>query len=236
EEDLKKAMEDLARSNKDLEEFAYAISHDLQAPLRSMSGFAKILIENYRGRLDEEADKYLDFIISAAKRMQRMIEDILAYSRVGTRAGEFSDVDLEPVLRQATENLYASIEENGAVVTHGSLPVVKADQSQMILLLQNLIGNALKFTAGPPRVHVSSVKQGSEWVFSVQDNGIGIDPEQFDRLFVLFQRLHTEEEYPGTGVGLAICKKIVDRHGGRMWVESGPGQGSQFFFTIPVKD
>lgn len=233
EEDLEKALADLARSNKDLEQFAYAVSHDLQAPLRSMSGFAQLLDGNYKGRLDEEADKYIDFIVGGAARMQRMIEDILAFSRVGTRGGQFSEVDFEAVLSQAVENLRSSVEESGAVVTHDALPTLKADQSQMVLLLQNLLGNAMKFTAGPPRVHVSAAMKGREWVFCVRDNGIGIDPKQFDRLFALFQRLHTSEEYPGTGVGLAICKKIVNRHGGRIWIESEPGKGSQFYFTVP---
>lgn len=234
EERLIKTMADLARSNKDLEQFAYAVSHDLQAPLRSMSGFAQLLTENYRGKLDADADKHLDFIVAGAKRMQRMIEDILAYSRIGTRAGELTVLNCEAVLNQAIANLHAAIEENGAVVTHGPLPVVKADQSQLVSLLQNLIGNALKFNAGRPQVHVSAVKQAGEWVFSVRDNGIGIDPAQFDRIFMLFQRLHTQEEFQGTGVGLAICKKIVERHGGRIWVESGPEKGTTFYFSLPA--
>jgi len=234
EEGLIKAMADLARSNSDLEQFAYAISHDLQAPLRSMSGFAQILLENYRGRLDEEADKYVGFIVRSAERMQRMIEDILAYSRAGARTGEFSSVDFEPVLDRAIKNLHASIEESGAVITRGPLPTVKADRSQMVTLFQNLIGNAIKFSSGTPRVHVSAARKGMEWVFSVRDNGIGIDPEQFGRVFILFQRLHTSQEYPGTGIGLAICKKIVERHGGRIWVESEAGQGSTFYFSLPA--
>lgn len=234
EEDLMKAMEELSRSNRDLEQFAYAISHDLQAPLRSISGFAQIIAQDCHGRLDAKADKYIDFIVAGSRRMQGMIEDILAYSRAGIRAGEFSAVDFEPLLSQAIENLQASIEESGAVITREPLPTAKADQSQMLMLFQNLIGNAIKFSAGPPRVHVSAAGKGSEWVFSVRDNGIGIDPKQVGRLFILFQRLHTSEEYPGTGVGLAICKKIVERHGGRIWVESEPGTGSTFYFSLPA--
>jgi len=235
EERITRIMADLARSNKDLEQFAYAISHDLQAPLRSMSGFAQLLLGNYRDRLDEEAGKYMDFIVRGAERMQKMIDDILAYSRVGTRGAEFSTVDFEAVLSQAAENLRSSIEESGAVITRDPLPNAKADQSQMIMLLQNLLSNAIKFVVETPRVHVSAARKGAEWVFSVRDNGIGIAPEQFGRLFILFQRLHTTEEYPGTGIGLAICKRIVERHGGRIWVESGPGRGSTFFFSLPER-
>jgi light-regulated signal transduction histidine kinase (bacteriophytochrome) len=199
-----------------------------------MSGFAQILAKDYRGKIDEEADKYIGHIFNGAKRMQRMIEDILKYSRIGTPSADVQACDFETALSQAMENLLATIEEKGAVITHDPLPATEADQPQMILLFQNLLGNAIKFSAGTPRVHVSAVRNEREWVFSVQDNGIGIDPKQFDRLFILFQRLHTEKEYPGTGVGLAICKKIVDRHGGRIWIESEAGKGSQFFFTIPL--
>lgn len=231
---LMKAEEELARSNEDLEQFAHVVSHDLQAPLRSIWSFAEILARYYRGRLDEEADKYFDFIIRGARRMQRMIDEILAYSRVGTRGGEFTTVDFEAVLLQTMENLYAEIEEKGAVITHDPLPSLRGDQSQIMLLLQNLLGNAIKFTVEAPRVHVSAVRKGSECVFSVRDNGIGIDPEQKDRIFTLFQRLHTAEEYPGTGLGLAVCKKIVERHGGEIWVESEPGKGSTFYFSLPA--
>ncbi len=236
EEDLIKAMEELSRSNRDLEQFAYAVSHDLQAPLRTISGFAQILAEQHRSKFDAETDKCINFIAAGAMRMQRMIEDILTYSRVGRRGAEFSAVDFEPLLSQAIENLHASIEERGAVITRDPLPAAKADQSQMILLFQNLLGNAIKFSAGPPHIHVSAARKGSEWVFSVRDNGIGIDPGQFGRLFILFQRLHTEKEYPGTGVGLAVCKKIVERHGGKIWVESEPGKGSTFYFSLPASD
>jgi PAS domain S-box-containing protein len=234
-ESLRQAMEELARSNEDLEQFANVVSHDLQAPLRSVWGFAEILADNYRGRLDKEADKFIDLIINGARRMQRMIHDILAYSRIGTRGGEFRAIDVEDVLIQTMENLHAEVEEKSAVITHDPLPTLRGDQSQIMLLFQNLLVNAIKFAVGAPRVHVSAGRKGSEWVFSVQDDGIGINPEHKDRIFTLFQRLHTETEYPGTGVGLAICKKIVERHGGRIWVESREGEGSTFYFTIPGK-
>ncbi|MFZ2197585.1 MAG: ATP-binding protein [Thermodesulfovibrionales bacterium] len=234
EERLMKAMAELARSNSDLEQFAYVVSHDLQAPVRSIRGFSEIMAEDYRGRLGEEADKHLDRIIKGASRVQSMINDILAYSRVGTLAEELTTLDCEAVLSQAIEDLHSSIEESGAVITHGPLPSVKAEQSQMIMLFQNLIGNAIKFSPEEPRVHVNAAKKGNEWVFSVQDNGLGIDPEQTDRIFSPFQRLHTEKEYPGTGIGLAVCKKIVERHGGRIWVESTPGKGSTFYFSLPA--
>ncbi|HET6516280.1 MAG TPA: ATP-binding protein [Thermodesulfovibrionales bacterium] len=232
EEHLTRLTGELASSNKDLEQFANIVSHDIRAPLRSIKSFSEILANDYRGIMDEDAGKMLDRIIRGAVRMEQMVNAILSFCKVG-KSIETVDLDFESILVQAMENLQVVIEEKRAIITHDPLPRVMADQTQMILLLQNLLGNAVKFSKGTPQVHVSAVRHGSEWIFSVKDNGIGIDRKQFDRLFVLFQRLHTEEEYPGTGLGLAMCKKIVEGHGGRIWVESEPGKGSQFYFTIP---
>ncbi len=236
EERLKRTMTELDRSNKELEQFAYVTSHDLREPLRMMTSFSQLLEQRYQGKLDQTADEYISFIVDGAARMQKLIDDILLFSRVTTRALPFAPVEMNKVLQDALANLRSSIEETKARVTYEELPVVQADPSQMAQVLQNLIGNAIKFhrEEEPPAVHVSASQEGEEWIFSVKDNGIGIDPELFSRLFNLFQRLHPQNEYPGTGVGLAVAKKIVQRHGGRIWVESRPGQGSVFFFSVPT--
>ena len=234
EEKLKQTVADLARSNKDLEQFAYVASHDLQEPLRMVSSYTQLLARRYEGKLDATADKYIAYAVDGANRMQRLIEDLLAYSRVGTRARGFAAVDVAAVIEQALANLKAAIEKSGAVVTHGPLPVVVHDKLLLVQLFQNLIGNAIKFHVEAPRIHVSAEQKGDEWVLAVRDNGIGIDPQYAERIFTIFQRLHTNEEYAGTGIGLAICKKIVERRGGRIWVESQPGRGSTFYFTVPI--
>jgi nitrogen fixation negative regulator NifL len=236
EEKLRLALADLGRSNKDLEQFAYVASHDLQEPLRMVSSYTQLLARRYQGQLDAAANEFIAYAVDGANRMQKLINDLLAYSRVGTRAKALAATDCTAVLDQALANLKAAIETSGAVVTHDPLPTVMHDNLLLVQLFQNLIGNAMKFHVEmPPRIHVSAGQKGDEWVFAVRDNGIGIDPQYAERIFTIFQRLHTREEYAGTGIGLAICKKIVERRGGRIWVESQPGRGSTFYFTIPVR-
>ena len=234
-EKLKQTLAELERSNKDLEQFAYAASHDLQEPLRTVSNFSQLLGKRYKGELDAKADQFIGFIVDGSSRMQEMIDDLLAYSRVSTRAKPFQSTNCETVFDQALTNVKMSIEESGALVTYKSLPTVIADASQMVQLFQNLLSNAIKFRKEKPLIMVSAVQRENEWFFSVQDNGIGIAPEFMEHIFKVFQREHASAEYPGTGVGLAICKKIVERHGGRIWVESQESKGSTFYFTIPVR-
>jgi PAS domain S-box-containing protein len=228
---------ELARSNAELEQFAYVASHDLQEPLRTVASYVQLLARRYRGRLDPDADDFIGFATEGAERMQRLIEDLLAYSRVGTKGRAFAPVDSAEALRTALRSLAESVRESGAVITHDPLPRVVADGSQLAQLLQNLVGNALKFHGpDPPRVHVSARRDGGEWRFSVKDQGIGVAPEHFERIFRVFQRLNSREEYPGTGIGLAICKKIVERHLGRIGVDSEAGRGATFWFTLPVRE
>ncbi len=224
---------ELARSNADLEQFAYAASHDLQEPLRMVASYVGLLGKRYRGRLDQDADDFIEFAVDGAKRMQELIEDLLTYSRVGTRGKAFEPTDCNRVVDEVIQNLRVLVTEQGALVTRDDLPVINADHTQLAELIQNLVGNAIKFRGEePPCVHIAAEKSGGQWHFSVEDNGIGIDPKYNDRIFAVFQRLHTRREYPGTGIGLAVCRRIVERHGGRIWFESKPGDGTIFRFTL----
>jgi PAS domain S-box-containing protein len=234
--ELRAANEELARSNAELEQFAYVASHDLQEPLRMVASYTQLLGKRYGERLDGDAKEFMTYIVDGAGRMKQLIEDLLAYSRVGTRGRNFRPVKLEAVFERARSNLRGALEDSGGELTRDALPEVQGDESQLVQLLQNLIGNAIKFrSAEAPRVHVSSVLNENEYAIAVQDNGIGIEAQYFERIFMVFQRLHDKGRFPGTGIGLAICKKVVDRHGGRIWVESAPGKGSRFVFTLPKK-
>jgi len=227
------ANRELARSNAELEQFAYVASHDLQEPLRMVSSYTQLLEHRYGDVLDEKARKYIFYAVDGARRMQGLINDLLAYSRVGTRGEPLQATDSHSALGEAIHNLSPALAESDALVTNGDLPLVLADRSQLVQLFQNLLGNAVKFHGSEsPRIHVSAEAKGDEWVFRVRDNGIGIAPQHFERIFVIFQRLHTREEFPGTGIGLALCKRLVERHGGRIWVESEPGKGSSFYFSL----
>jgi PAS domain S-box-containing protein len=234
EAELRRAHDELARSNAELEQFAYVASHDLQEPLRMVSSYTQLLGRRYGDRLDGDAQEFMGYIVDGATRMKQLIEDLLAYSRVGTRGREMKRMPVDAALRRALLNLRGAVEEAGASVSYDNLPEVTGDEMQLAQLFQNLIGNALKFrSASVPRIHVSCVQKEREHEFAVRDNGIGIDPQYFERIFMVFQRLHTKAEYPGTGIGLAICKKVVERHGGRLWVDSRPGEGATFHFTLP---
>ena len=232
---LAEKVEELARSNADLEQFAYVASHDLQEPLRMVSAYTQLLAERYRGKLDDQADKYIHYAIDGATRMQSLIQDLLAFSRVGRQEYAFAIRDCNQLVDSAVENLRAAILETGAAVTHAPLPQLMANGSQLQQVFQNLIGNAIKFH-GPksPIIEISASKQGAEWLFSVADNGIGISAEHADNVFIIFNRLHTRTEYAGNGIGLAICKKIVERHGGRILAKPHEGGGTVFNFTLPA--
>lgn len=234
-EELQTTTEELERANTELQRFAYVASHDLQEPLRMVQGYTQLLLRRYKGKVNGEIQELTNYIEDGVSRMQGLIDGLLAYSRVGAEGKSLELTDCNTALEKAVENLQVAVEESKAQVTCDTMPTVVADSMQLLQLFQNLIGNAIKFCKKeePPRVHISAEGKEREWVFSVQDNGIGIDPKYFDRLFVAFQRLHPHTEYPGSGIGLAICKKIVERHGGRIWVESEPGKGSTFFFTVP---
>jgi PAS domain S-box-containing protein len=235
EETLRTAAEDLRRSNADLSQFAYVASHDLQEPLRMVASYVQLLQKRYRGKLDADADEFIHYAVDGANRMQRLIQDLLQYARVDTRTQPTQIVETAKAFDQAVANLRAAIGESQAEVTRDPLPLVRGDATQLAQLLQNLIGNAIKFKGErTPRVHVSAKVEQQQWVFTVRDNGIGIEPRYFERIFAIFQRLHNREQYAGTGIGLAICKRIVERHGGRIWVESEPGAGTAFHFTIPI--
>ncbi len=234
EAQLLEKVRELNRSNEELQQFAYIASHDLQEPLRMVASYTALLAKRYKGKLDSDADEFISFAVDGASRMQLLIRDLLAYSRVGSKGEQLVDTSSEAALQQAIRNLRGAIEGSGALVTHDALPAVMADEMQLTQLFQNLVGNAIKYRrAGVPRVHVTAVPNGSDkWMFSVQDNGLGIEAQFFERIFGVFQRLHRREEFDGTGIGLAICKKIVERHGGAISVESALGVGSTFHFPL----
>jgi light-regulated signal transduction histidine kinase (bacteriophytochrome) len=229
--------EDLKRSNAELEEFANVASHDLQEPLRMVASFTQLLAKRYRGKLDKDADEFITFAVDGATRMQKLIQDLLAYSRIGTRGKPLGPTDCNVIFDQARANLFKAVEENDAQVSSGPLPTVPGDEVQLVQLFQNLLANALKFRGEqPPIIRVTAQENDVAWRFAVQDNGIGLALAHHDRIFKIFQRLHHRSEYPGTGIGLAICKKIVERHGGRLWAESEAGRGATFYFTIPKEN
>ena len=231
---LKKKNKQLAKSNKDLQQFAYVASHDLQEPLRTVSNFIQLLQKRYQDKLDKDANEFINYAVNGVNRMRDLINDLLLLSRIKTRGKPFEEVDMNVVLNNVMSDLRNSIKEKNATITNDPLPEIIADRTQMRTILQNLISNALKFHGEtPPRVHISGETKEKEWIFSVKDNGIGIDPQYFDRIFEIFQRLHTREEYDGTGIGLALCKKIIQRHKGKIWVESEENKGSTFYFSIP---
>ncbi|MBK4728898.1 response regulator [Oxynema sp. CENA135] len=234
-ERLNQLNAELERSNQELEQFAYVVSHDLQSPLQSIIGFVDLLAYKYKNKLDEKANRYIYFIEDGAKRMQQLIQGLLAYSRVGRKGGEFEPVDCKAIVDAVTHNLSASIAASDAEIICHALPEAIADPLQLSQVFQNLIGNAIKFCRPeePPKVEISAERKDDQWLFKVSDNGIGIEAEYFQRIFEIFQRLHTPEEYPGTGIGMAICKKIVERHGGQIWVESTVNVGTTFYFTLP---
>ena len=237
EEQLRQASSELVHSNTELQQFAYIASHDLSEPLRMVVSYLELLVDRSKDRLDAESREFIGYAVDGAHRMQALIDDLLAYARVGNRGQAFERVDCEKVFHSVLANLKVTVEESGAVIEHGQLPVVNGDPVQLTQVFQNLITNAIKFHGpAPPRIFVGSRRSNGEWIIQVKDNGIGIDPKDFDRIFVLFQRLHTRREYPGTGMGLAICKKIIERHGGRIWVESKSREGTTFYFTLPVRE
>ncbi len=231
---LQKQALELSRSNAELEQFAYVSSHDLQEPLRMVASYTQLLARRYKGRLDSDADEFIGYAVAGVKRMQGLIQDLLEYSRVANK-DEFAPVDCSEVLNEALGNLRAAIADSGAEVATEPLPTVTGDRRQLVQLFQNLIGNAVKFRNHvAPKVRVAARREGGEWIFSIRDNGIGFEPQFADRIFIIFQRLHSKERYTGTGIGLAICKKIVERHNGRIWAEAEPGQGATFYFAIPA--
>jgi len=235
--DLKNIIEDLQRSNEDLQQFAYVASHDLQEPLRAITSFSQLLEEEYKDNLDKAGKEFLYYITDGAKKMNILIKDLLAYSRITTHAKPPKWNDLNKILENALFNLSESIKESGAIITYDKFPTLKVDKTQFLQLFQNFISNAIKFRREvTPKIHIGVKKIEIGWLFSIKDNGIGIESQYFDRIYNIFYRLHTKEEYPGTGIGLPICKKIVQRYGGQIWIESEIGKGSTFFFTISMKN
>jgi light-regulated signal transduction histidine kinase (bacteriophytochrome) len=236
EKELAEKAEDLVRSNRELQQFAYVASHDLKEPLRMVTTYVQMLDRRYGNTMDADAKEYINFAVEGSKRMYALVEDLLTYSRVETSVVPFEQVSMDQVMLTALKDLGETIETSGATVTATDLPEVHADPQQMVQLMENLIGNAIKFRREePPSVRITALHGSNEWIFAVQDNGIGIEKEYKDKVFQMFQRLHPRETFPGTGIGLAICKKVVERHGGRIWFESEPGEGTTFFFSLPEK-
>jgi len=232
---LMQRTEELVRVNVELERFAYISSHDLQEPLRTVSSYVKLLAKRYKGRLDQDADDFIGYAVDATERMRNLIRDLLKYSLAGARHMRSEPADCNAVVAEVLATMKTGIEDSGAAVTTGFLPIVKGDSSQLALVFQNLVANALKFRRKEtPRIHITAQQQGAEWLFSISDNGIGIEPEYLARIFEIYKRLHTQEEYPGTGIGLAICKRIIEAHNGHIWAESVLGKGSTFYFTLPA--
>ena len=234
EQALERTTQDLSRSNTELQHFAYVASHDLQEPLRMVSSYVQLLARRYKGKLDQEADEFIQYAVDGASRMKRLINDLLTYSRVGTHGKELTPVSAETALAIARQHLQMSLEDSKAQLVCDPLPTVWGDEMQLVELFQNLLGNALKFRRPetPPCLRVSVVREGAQWRFAVKDNGIGFDTKYGERIFGMFQRLHSVAEYEGTGIGLALCRRIVERHRGRMWAESSPGEGATFYFTL----
>ncbi|MEJ2427832.1 MAG: ATP-binding protein [Deltaproteobacteria bacterium] len=233
DEELHRLMEQLQRSNRELEQFAYVASHDLQEPLRMVASYTRWLARRYQDRLDQDANDFIHFAVDGATRMQKLINDLLAYSRVTRHGKPFEPTNAHAALEEAIANLATAIQATGTIITSGDLPLVMADHSQLVRVFQNLIGNAVKFTdRGPSKIHVSAERRGDECVFAVKDNGIGIEPQYHERIFVLFQHLNPRDQYEGTGLGLSICKRIIERHGGTIWVESNTDVGTTFSFTL----
>jgi two-component system, sensor histidine kinase and response regulator len=237
EKELAHKVEELARSNRDLEQFAYVASHDLQEPLRMVAAYTQLLAERYSGKLDEKADKYIHYAVDGALRMQTLVQDLLAFSRAGREGTEMQKVDCNDLVRSAMVALEASIRESNANISFDRLPMLRANRAQLQQVFQNLIANAIKFRGSEtPNIEISAKSEGQEWVLLVRDNGIGIPAENSDQIFVIFQRLHTRAEYPGNGIGLSICKRIIERHGGKIWVDSKQGNGATFSFTLSAEE
>ena len=231
---LKENIKKLEQSNRELEQFAYITSHDLREPLRMITSFLQLLERRYTDELDNDANEFIGFAVEGAKRLDDMINDLLIYSQV-TNKRTFSSIQLEEVLEESLNNLKMAIDENNAVITHETLPTIYGNEKSMVQLFQNLIGNAIKYRSEEtPQIHISAKKQENQYIFSVKDNGIGIEPKYLEQIFTIFKRLHTHDKYDGTGIGLAIAQKIVQQHGGHIWAESEPGKGSTFYFTIPT--